>query len=62
MTVPIPPVAGSHAQPRPIPADPDDVPDSLDAKDPLTRSPLTVPPVPVEVPPKDDLDLPDFLK
>ncbi len=82
-TVPTPPVTGAHTLPRPIPAEPDDVPAALQptaAAQPASYQPVPQPEpavvvsgdeqrVPVEVPrlwepstPKEDLDVPDFLK
>ncbi len=72
--VPQPPVTGAHTLPRPIPADPDDVPASLQpvaAARPsvetvgegvtVERS-VEVPRIWNEAPPKEELDVPDFLK
>ncbi len=73
--VPQPAVTGAHTLPRPIPADPDDVPASLQpvAARPATtvvdegngvtvERPVEVPRIWNEAPPKEELDVPDFLK
>ncbi|WP_425954281.1 cell division protein FtsZ [Xylanimonas sp. McL0601] len=75
--VPQPPVAaGAHTLPRPIPADPDDVPASLqpvaqarpavavveESYGVTVERPVEVPRIWEAAPPKEELDVPDFLK
>ncbi|QAY62342.1 cell division protein FtsZ [Xylanimonas allomyrinae] len=75
--VPQPPVSGAHTQPRPIPADPDDVPASLqpaaqgrqvpaavveEANGVTVERPVEVPRIWDAAPPHEELDVPDFLK
>ncbi|MFP3713660.1 cell division protein FtsZ [Puerhibacterium sp. TATVAM-FAB25] len=74
-TAPVPqPPAGAHTLPRPIPAGPDDLPASLDPverprvsvveeSDGVTvERPVEVPRIWDAQPPKEELDVPDFLK
>ncbi|MCL1870171.1 MAG: cell division protein FtsZ [Promicromonosporaceae bacterium] len=74
--VPQPPLStGAHTLPRPIPAEPDDVPASLQpaavtrpvsiTEEPngvTVERPVEVPRIWNEAPPKEELDVPDFLK
>ncbi|GAB2454889.1 cell division protein FtsZ [Xylanimonas ulmi] len=75
--VPQPPVNGAHTLPRPIPADPDDVPTSLqpvaqaarpsvavveEVEGVTVERPVEVPRIWDAAPPKEELDVPDFLK
>jgi cell division protein FtsZ len=72
--VPQPPVTGAHTLPRPIPADPDDVPASLQpaataragvetvGEGVTVERSVEVPRIWNEAPPKEELDVPDFLK
>ncbi|ACZ30318.1 cell division protein FtsZ [Xylanimonas cellulosilytica DSM 15894] len=74
--VPQPPVTGAHTLPRPIPADPDDVPASLqpvaaarpavavteESEGVTVERPVEVPRIFHEAPPREELDVPDFLK